>query len=703
MVKIQTIFPDISSETLYDVLHDPDYRKVWDTHMLESLEIGLLNVNNDVGYYAMSCPPPLKPRDFVLQRSWLDTGPNGEQMLLSRSIPHKDFPPKKGYVRAITHITGFVLRSRLPETGCVLNYVAQCDPQGKLPPWLVNKVTHTLGPRMVKDLRKAALGYIEWKQNQSHFRKPWRDPEDITVPRILITDCWDPVEPVTEMSTPSAPSTPTLHSKPLKISSSKSNGSSLPCSVTNSPIVQKKSKKKFKFKFDNFNDSLVREAMQYKVSIPNERDLHCEEECAKVKSKWKKLNVYQHLASVILIPTVIVAFWRGTWDLQDHFHQFFPVIPTLIASLLAVSILELLRNSFIVKHLRILDDDSSFKVFKKNVLLSLYDIIYNLANVVAWRILWGHPEVEEFKLKENFIKKKFLNILDSLISLFVISPLVVGFWRGLWSNIENYDLHYGIFPIWQSFVVSLTVVILIYYCRPTLNVMIENKKNFKKINRRVTYRIFQYIFALSCIMVWRCTWEIVPILYVISYWRGTWEFMNLYPEIFPGMNCMIVGAIMHLCLALLREPLNGKYNSYTRSQKKSFISSCNLCIVKKIYTFVFSLGCIMHWRGGWSVMEDYLGPELIPAIIVSVVCFIPLILMRAVRNLVAPPMVIITDSKEFAFNFPTRYRIDIEIFIVFDKINERDRGRKKEREGTERSVKLRKKRFCGIEIAIAFE
>lgn len=52
MVKIQTVFHDISPETLYDVLHDPDYRKVWDSHMLESLEIGLLNVNNDVGYYA---------------------------------------------------------------------------------------------------------------------------------------------------------------------------------------------------------------------------------------------------------------------------------------------------------------------------------------------------------------------------------------------------------------------------------------------------------------------------------------------------------------------------------------------------------------------------------------------------------------------------------------------------------------------------
>lgn len=47
----------------------------------------------------VSCPPPLKPRDFVLLRSWLDTGL--EQMLLSRSIIHKDFPPKKGFVRYV--------------------------------------------------------------------------------------------------------------------------------------------------------------------------------------------------------------------------------------------------------------------------------------------------------------------------------------------------------------------------------------------------------------------------------------------------------------------------------------------------------------------------------------------------------------------------------------------------------------------------
>lgn len=72
-----------------------------------------------------------------------------------------------------------------------MGYIAHCDPQGTLPPWLVNKVTHSLGPRMVKDLRKAALGYKKWKNAQTgsqNHRKPWRFPEEIITPRISILD-----------------------------------------------------------------------------------------------------------------------------------------------------------------------------------------------------------------------------------------------------------------------------------------------------------------------------------------------------------------------------------------------------------------------------------------------------------------------------------------------------------------------------------
>ena len=89
MIRLKTVFSDVKAEILYDVLHDPDYRKVklgqnqmlcqkwinlqlglfqtWDKHMLESKELGMLNPNNDLSYYAIHCPAPVKNRDFVLQ------------------------------------------------------------------------------------------------------------------------------------------------------------------------------------------------------------------------------------------------------------------------------------------------------------------------------------------------------------------------------------------------------------------------------------------------------------------------------------------------------------------------------------------------------------------------------------------------------------------------------------------------------------
>lgn len=50
--QVKAIFPNVDPDVLYDVLHDPEYRKVWDSHMVEQQDIGSLNPNNDLGYYA---------------------------------------------------------------------------------------------------------------------------------------------------------------------------------------------------------------------------------------------------------------------------------------------------------------------------------------------------------------------------------------------------------------------------------------------------------------------------------------------------------------------------------------------------------------------------------------------------------------------------------------------------------------------------
>jgi hypothetical protein len=129
--------------------------------------------------------------------------------------------------------------------------------------------------------------------------------------------------------------------------------------------------------------------MQYKFSIPNDRS-EVIIGAKNIKSQWKETKLYQNIFSLVLIPSVIVAFWRGTWGLMDIYEdQFFPKHQTLVASALVCLILERMRNPYISKRLKILDDDTRSTIIKKNILLSIYDIIFNLANVSYWRILWG--------------------------------------------------------------------------------------------------------------------------------------------------------------------------------------------------------------------------------------------------------------------------------------------------------------------------
>jgi hypothetical protein len=60
---------DVPAETLYDVLHDIEYRKKWDSNVIETFDIARLTVNADVGYYSCehtdSSPLGLYPHHWL--------------------------------------------------------------------------------------------------------------------------------------------------------------------------------------------------------------------------------------------------------------------------------------------------------------------------------------------------------------------------------------------------------------------------------------------------------------------------------------------------------------------------------------------------------------------------------------------------------------------------------------------------------------
>lgn len=184
-IKCRMECRDVAAATLYDVLHDSDYRRRWDSNVIHSFDIGRLTANADVGYYAWKCPKPLKNRDVVTLRSWLPMG--DDFIIINRSVKHPGYPPRKDMVRAVSLRTGYVVRGT-GERSCCVTYLAQVDPKGSLPRWVVNKCSQLLAPKAMLRLYRAAQRYPCWKQQHSPAWKPWLYPEQCRLPPLAVEE-----------------------------------------------------------------------------------------------------------------------------------------------------------------------------------------------------------------------------------------------------------------------------------------------------------------------------------------------------------------------------------------------------------------------------------------------------------------------------------------------------------------------------------
>jgi hypothetical protein len=189
MVKIRGVYPDVTGSSLYDVLHDPVYRKTWDPNIIEGQEVCRIDGYNDIGYYAMHLPKPLANRDFLTQRSWKDMGK--EKIIFNHSVAHAAVPVKRSFVRGLSYMTGYhiiVTSDSADKPGCQVTYLTQSDPKGSLPVWVVNKATQWLAPKVMVKLHKACLSYNEWKATNEPDFKPWLFPEQSTLPLLNPAD-----------------------------------------------------------------------------------------------------------------------------------------------------------------------------------------------------------------------------------------------------------------------------------------------------------------------------------------------------------------------------------------------------------------------------------------------------------------------------------------------------------------------------------
>uniref|UniRef100_A0A8C3BT84 START domain-containing protein 10 n=1 Tax=Cairina moschata TaxID=8855 RepID=A0A8C3BT84_CAIMO len=183
-LKCRIDIPDVAAGTVYDVLHDGEYRRQWDTNVIACHDIARVAANANVGYYAWRCPKPLKNRDVVTLRAWQVE--DGCHTIISFSVKHPKYPPRKDLVRAVALLMGYLVCPTGPSS-CRLTYLAQVDPKGSLPKWVVNKVSQYLVPQMLKRLHKACVQYPAWKQQHGLTVKPWLYPEQNELPELALS------------------------------------------------------------------------------------------------------------------------------------------------------------------------------------------------------------------------------------------------------------------------------------------------------------------------------------------------------------------------------------------------------------------------------------------------------------------------------------------------------------------------------------
>lgn len=161
--------------------------------------------------------------------------------------------------------------------------------------------------------------------------------------------------------------------------------------------------------------------------------------------------------------------------------------------------------------------------------------------------------------------------------------------------------------------------------------------------------------ALVAIDAALSTAVITPV--VVTYWRITWKLMDIYilPEHKPWSIAasVTIGFFGLFVFTLVQHRLK----SYLKPRKHTIM----YYVVSRCYTAAFAYSCVNSWRGIWDAMDMVTGtrPPVVAVTVVLGIC--SLASMKTLRNIVAPPIAILTDNYDGYFEVPTLFRIGVRV------------------------------------------
>ncbi|XP_011310790.1 uncharacterized protein fusl isoform X1 [Fopius arisanus] len=181
-------------------------------------------------------------------------------------------------------------------------------------------------------------------------------------------------------------------------------------------------------------------------------------------------------------------------------------------------------------------------------------------------------------------------------------------------------------------------------------------KNHNEITRKVTIfpekwkskytlSVFDNIISLSIVG---------PL--VVGHWCGQWGLLDYYKLPLSDWLCFCLGLGLHCSFTCLRYILQRIFADHWRLSNP--IGRGGYRVARLVYTYLFGLSCVLHWKGGWAIFSAVVGDNLWTDAAVTLALIGVLIVLKASRNLLAPPFIIAVDVPPLVFNYPTRFRVN---------------------------------------------
>lgn len=146
---------------------------------------------------------------------------------------------------------------------------------------------------------------------------------------------------------------------------------------------------------------------------------------------------------------------------------------------------------------------------------------------------------------------------------------------------------------------------------------------------------------------------------VVGYWRGTWGLSDFY--VYPGepmyssFTSIIIGYIGLFAFNVFQHGLDDILHP-DKHRLFYYLGS-------RLYTSVFGLCCVNAWRGAWQALDVYTELTSGTVFAITAISLLTLGIMRAIRNLSAPPFSLVLDSCPGYFEVQTMFRVNVSTRI----------------------------------------